>query len=303
MNAIARAPFLEAIPVDHTKPFIPEEFTPLFYTHSYHELKNHQRLRYNHLQSLYFNEQIIFFETAIGTPILEALLRAPLPPRLAEGLRQFLNEERQHTEMFRRLNLLCAPKFYSAANFHFIQPPAQWMAVLRWATARPRLFPMFLWLMLLQEERSLYYSKRFILERESLDPRFVETHRIHMADEVGHVRWDQELLDTLWHRIHPALRKINARLLAWMLAEFFSAPKRAQLRVIHQLSLEFPVLRAGEPEMRRQLLALSSGAAYQNSLYSREIVPRVFARFDEWPEFRALEIFGYRPHPCPEAKP
>ena len=303
MNATARAPILAETPVDHAKRFIPEQFTPLSYTQFYPRLSSDQRLRYNQLQSLYFNEQIIFFETAIGGKILEALLRSPLPPHLAQGLRQFLSEERRHTAMFHRLNERCAPQFYSAADFYFIQPPPQWMAVLGWATRRPRLFPMFLWLMLLQEERSLFYSKRFLIERESLDPHFVETHRVHMADEAGHVRWDQELIDALWHRVHPFLRKMNARLLAWMLAEFFSAPKRAQLRVIHQLALEFPALRGDEPEMRRQLLALSNDAAYQNSLYSREIVPRVFARFDECPEFRGLEFFGYQPHPCPRSRP
>jgi hypothetical protein len=294
MSAIARACLLENAALDHRKRFIPEEFTPLYYTPSYRALTDEQRLRYNQLQALYFNEQIIFFEAAIGRRVLEALLRDSLPPQLTNGLRQFLEEEQQHTEMFRRLNQHCAPQFYGAGHFYFIQPPRAWMAALSWATEHPRFFPMFLWLMLLQEERSLFYSRRVIAQRKELEPHFVKTHRTHLADEVGHVRWDEELIEALWQRANPYVRKVNAQLFGWMLGEFFNAPKRAQFRVVHELAREFPQLLELQPEMKRQLLALSKDGAFQMSLYSREIVPRAFARFDESPEFQSLKLIGYR---------
>jgi hypothetical protein len=294
MSAIARACLFESAAVDHRKRFIPEEFSPLYYTPSYRALTDEQSLRYNQLQALYFNEQIIFFETAIGRRVLEALLRDSLPPQLTYGLRQFLEEEQQHTEMFRRLNQHCAPQFYGAGHFYFIQPPRAWMAALSWATKHPRFFLMFLWLMLLQEERSLFYSRRVIAQRGELEPHFVKTHRAHLADEVGHVRWDEELIEALWQRANPYLRRVNAQLFGWMLSEFFNAPKRAQLRVVHELAREFPQLLELQPEMRRQLLALSEDTGFQMSLYSREIVPRAFARFDESPEFQSLELIGHR---------
>jgi hypothetical protein len=294
MSAIARACLLENAAVDHRKRFIPEEFTPLYYTPSYRALTDEQRLRYNQLQALYFNEQIIFFEAAIGRRVLGALLRDSLPPQLTNGLRQFLEEEQQHTEMFRRLNQHCAPQFYGAGHFYFIQPPRAWMAALSWATEHPRFFPMFLWLMLLQEERSLFYSRRVIAQREELEPHFVKTHRRHLADEVGHVRWDEELIEALWQRANPYLRKVNAQLFGWMLGEFFNAPKRAQLRVVHELAREFPQLLELQPELKRHLLALSKDGGFQMSLYSREVVPRTFARFDESPEFQSLKLIGYR---------
>jgi hypothetical protein len=297
MNAIAVASILDEASVDYGKRFLPEEFSPLYYTPSYRVLTEAQRLRYNQLQALYFNEQIIFFETAIGRRVLEALLRESLPPQLTKGLRQFLEEEQQHTEMFRRLNQHCAPQFYGAGHFYFIQLPRAWMAALSWATQHPRFFPMFLWLMLLQEERSLFYSRRVIAQREELEAHFVKTHRTHLSDEVGHVRWDEELIEALWHRANPLLRKVNAELFSWMLGEFFNAPKRAQLRVVHELAREFPTLRELVPKMQRQLLALCQDGRYQMSLYSREIVPRAFARFDESPEFHSLELIGYRRQP------
>lgn len=294
MNATARAFILEEAPVDYGNRFIPEEFTPLSYTQSYGQLTEDQRLRYNQLQALYFNEQIIFFEQAIGRNVLEALLRNSWPHRLEQGMQEFAEEERQHTEMFRRLNQRCAPQFYASSDFYFIDPPRTWMTVLDRAARHPRFFTMFLWLMLVQEERSLFYSKKFIAQRGTLEPHFVETHRVHFADEVGHVHWDEELIEALWCRTNPLLRKMNARLFAWTLGEFFNAPKRAQLCVVRQLALEFPDLRGREAEMQRQVLDLSHDAQYQASLYSREIVPRAYAWFDQWPEFRALENCGYR---------
>ena len=270
------------------KPFIPSELTPLFHTPVYRELTEGERLRYNQLHALYFNEQIMFFETALGRPILSALLREAWPDRLAEGLRQFQAEELRHTEMFRELNRRLAPHLYGKGDLRFVQVPAFWMAVMKRAVNHPVSLPLLLWLMLLQEERSLYYSRAFLRHPEPLEPAFVEAHRLHLADEAKHVRWDEELLDALWLRAHPLRRAVNAKLFAWMLEEFFGTPKRAQMRVLDELARELPELRGRLPEMRRQMLALSRDEAYRKTLYSREIVPRTFARFDDCPELRAL---------------
>lgn len=294
MNTAIAAPRLENS-VNFQKRFIPEEFTPLSYTRSYLELTAEQQLRYNQLHALYFNEQIMFFEATLGQSVLEALLRTPWPGRVTDALRQLGEEERQHTGMFRRLNRLCAPHLYATRDFHFVQVPRPWMAVGNWASRHPLLFPMLLWLMLLQEERSLYYSRGFVCQQALLEPHFVEAQRLHLADEADHVRLDEELIDVLWAPAAPYLRRINARLFSWMLGEFFNTPRRAQLRVVDELAREFPALRRRRAEMRRQLLALSQDTQYQTSLYSRDIVPRIFARFDEWPEFRSLAISSYRP--------
>jgi hypothetical protein len=297
MKAMPAAPLLGEIPIDSGKPFIPAEITPLFYTDSYRELNQAQRLRYNQLHALYFHEQILFFETALGRPILAALLREPWPDRLVDGLRQFQAEEIAHSEMFRQLNRRCAPHLYEGGDLRFIQVPAFWTAVMRRSVEHPVSLPLFLWLMLLQEERSLYYSRVYLRHQASIEPTLVETHRRHLVDEARHVHWDEELLDALWRRAHPLLRTFNAKLFAWMLEELFSTPKRAQLRVIEELGREVPELRARVPEMRRQMLALSKDEAYRKTLYSREIVPRTFARFDETPEFRVLSLCGYDPQP------
>ena len=261
--------------------FLPEHLTPLFYTAGYASLTDRQRLRYNQLQGLYFNEQIAFFETAIARNVLCALWRDPSLRRLSDTLRQFGEEEQRHTAMFRDLNRRIAPHWYTDRHFYFIRAPRVWATVLEAATKRPRLFPMFIWLMLLQEERSLYYSREILRHREALDPEFIAVHRAHLADEVDHVRWDEELLDELWNPAGHWRRQVNAGLFRWMVTEFFNAPKRAQLRVVEQFVPE-------HPELPRQLLALQRDKRFQESLYSRGIVPKTLARMDAWPEFRSF---------------
>ena len=295
MNTVIAAAEPETYSVNFGKQFIPEEFTPLSYTQSYLELSNEQQLRYNQLHAFYFNEQIMFFEATLGQCVLDALLRRPWPERVKEALQQLREEERKHTQMFRRLNQMCAPQLYATCDFHFVRVPRPWMAVGNWASNRPSMFPMIVWLMLLQEERSLPYSRGFVRQQAVLEPHFVEVQRLHMADEADHVRLDEELIDALWAPAAPFLRRINARLFSWMLVEFFNTPRRAQLRVVDELVREFPALAPLRKEMRRQLLALSQDAQYQMSLYSRDIVPETFARFDEWPEFRSLAISSYQP--------
>jgi hypothetical protein len=296
MNANAVACVSRETAVDFGRKFIPEELTPLFYVPWYNRLTPDQRLRYNQLQALYLNEQIMFFETLVGRGVMDALLRTQWPDGFGSELQQFWDEERRHSEMFRQLNRLCAPQFYSAGDFHFVQVPRRWLTALDWATHRPNLFPLFIWLMLLQEERSLFYSKEFVRQEKVLEAHFVETHRVHLADEVGHVRWDERLLDSLWPRVNRYLRTINARLLCWMVAEFFSTPKRGQWHVVQELAGEFPEMQEHLPEVRRQVSALPQDEHYQLSLYRREITPRSFARFDRWPEFRIMQraMPGYR---------
>jgi hypothetical protein len=291
--SIAAAP--DSVSIDHTKRFIAEEFTPLFHTSAYRLLPPAALLRYNQLHALYFNEQVAFFEQEMLSPALLALQRDSLPASLAKGLRDFFDEEQRHTAMFRALNRRCAPELYRDDVYEFIRVARPWRVLLGEIARRPRLFPLLVWLALLQEERSLYYSKGCLEKADELELHFVATHRAHLADEVGHIGWDEELLDWLWPQIGHALRWFNARLLNWMIGEFFLLPKRSGLRVVEQLVHEFPQLDA--EALHRGMRELKTSSAYLRTLYSREITPRTFARFDTQPEFALLAqtLPGYRP--------
>ncbi len=297
MNSVLTAAIGTQHAIDSSRPFMPDRFLPLLYTSAYASLTPAQRLRYNQLHALYVNEQIIFFEKSLVRNVLSPLLRRPLPGSFSQGLVRFIAEEDRHTAMFRELNQLCAPSYYSALDFHFVRVPAGLAALLDRVTRKPEVFPLFLWLMLIQEEKSSFYSREMLRHAALLEPRFVETFRIHLADEMGHIRWDEQLLEILWARCGALLRYFNAWALGWLLGEFFLLPKRGSWRVVLQLAEEFPALKTRLGEMRRQLLALEKDAGYHESVYSREMVPRCFARFDQWPEFRVLRFSLHSYHP------
>ena len=281
--------------MDYSRHFIPEHFSPLYYTASYAELTDEQRLRYNQFHGCYSNEQIMFLERSVADPVLRALLRSGLGHSMASELNTFLDEERRHTDMLRELNRLALPQFYERSDFYFIRLPQGVEAFLRRTASHPRLLPLFVWLMFLEEERAVFLGREILRKKADLEPRFVATHRAHLADEVEHVEWDREILAWLWPRTAACLRVINARLLAWIIGEFFSAPKRANLRVVEELAKEFPELRARLPEVRGQLVSLSHHEGWNLFLHGEAAIPKTLAGLGECPEFACLSklIPGY----------
>src|SRR5258706_10780789 len=273
--------------IDFTKCFIPERLTPLYHIPAYARLSGGQRLRYNQLHASYFNEQTIFFESAMAQHILRGFIKRNLPEGLADLLRTTIAEEGRHSQMFRELNRDCLPEHYAKGDFHFIRVPAWASACLRHCVRHPGLFPFFLWVLLIQEERALFCAKEF-LEADGLEPNFVAAQRRHLSDETGHIQGDEELLDWVWPRTSEPLRRINAHFFAWMMGEYFTTPKRSGLRVVAELVQGFPELKAHWPELRNQMLQLSTHRDFNLLSYSRIVTPKAFARFDRWPEFRSL---------------
>lgn len=289
-------------PIDFTKRFIPEVLTPLYHTPSYAQLTPGQQLRYNQLHATYFNEQTIFFESAMAKPLLREVIKHCVPKDLAVGLRVFLAEEEQHSQMFRALNRACFPERYAESDRYFIRLPAWAAACLGCWVRYPRLFPFFLWVLLIQEERALFCANQFLAGADALESNFVAAQQRHLADESGHIQWDEQLLDWIWPRIIDWHKQLNAKLFAWIMGEYFTTPKRSGLSVVAELVREFVELKSVWPQLRDQTLRLSEHREFNLLSYSRRVTPRSFARFDRWPAFSSLggALVGYEP--CPAAQ-
>ena len=302
-TATARVSFEEA--VNHLRLFTCPSLAPLAHTAIFAELTTAQQRRYNQLMGLLQNEIIGFFEQEIGEPVTTALLRETLPPELAEALRHFQAEERQHTHMFRRLNQLAESRWYATSDYHVLQLPVPVLFWLRQITARPRLFPLLIWLMLLMEERSLMMSKRYVALGESLpdalidalpdalpdaliDAQFLAAYRAHAEDEIRHVQLDWHLLETFYQARPAWVRRVNAGLLEKLLTGLLLAPKRSNVRVIELLIAEFPDLQTMRPRLLQALAGLSDNAGYRQMMYSTEAVPISRALFERLPEFARL---------------
>jgi len=275
--------------IDFSLPFFPAGLTPLGQVPTWALLDDRHQLRYTQLYALYLNEQTVFFEELLAANLLPALYGRPdrIGEDLAADLRLFEVEERIHSGLFREMNHRIDPAHFSLAegNYVFVPVGQGTRAATAWLARRPFSFPFWIWLMLLQEERSIAIARECLRKHNGIDPAFQELHRKHLADEVNHVRWDLKLVERLWLPMPKWKRRVHAKLLGLMMGEFFTAPKRAGKNVLQALIDEFPELATLGPQLHRELQELAGSRDYHASLYSRGTTPRAFSLFDELPEF------------------
>jgi hypothetical protein len=292
-TAIAKAPMVSTpSAVDFSLPFFPARLTALYFTPSWQNLTEPQRLRYTQIYALYLNEQTAFFEELLATNLLPALYSRPdrIGADLADDLRQFETEERKHSRWFRDMNHRIDPANFHLTSGAYTLIPASpgILRITTWFAKRPFAFPFWIWLMLLQEERSVAIARECLRPEEVLDPNFRELHRRHLADEIDHVRWDIKLVERLWLPLPLRTRRFQAALFGWMMREFFTTPKRGGRAVLDAWLACFPELQPDAPRFHTQLAALAYSRDYHASLYSRETTPRAFAFFDRLPEFENI---------------
>ena len=287
-------------PIDRSRFFVCPKMTPLYYTAAYRELTDDQARRYNQLTGLASNELISFFEDQIAAEVFPALIRTKgAPAELVEYLRFFDEEERRHAEMWRALNRLSEPEWYRDGSRRFIKIASVVRQTLLWSCKRATWFPLYLWLILLQEELAIEYARRLIrTEAGLIEPRYVEAYRMHLQDEIRHVQVDWYLIEHFYQPRNAALRWFNASLFRLVVREFFLSPTRMAIRVVKLLVEDFPELGPVVPRMIRQLRELASNRDYQEMLYSRRSHPVTFGLFDRFPEFHGMrKVFAcYEPN-------
>jgi len=262
--------------LDFKRLFVPEDLTSLAHTAVYAELSPSEKLQYNQCYALYLNEQTATLEQ-LFTHFMQATARLAWARPLLGGISEMLREESVHIARFSEFNRRARPDLYQHSDSFFVRTPWLWPA-LHFFLRLPRLLPFPLWIILLLEERSLYYSARWA--QAEVEPQFVKLHSLHAEDEDRHLELGNQLVQGLWASRPRLLRKVNARLLEAVLREFFFHPKRAALRVVQVAFPEHPRL----AEMQTQLLQLNNNQDFLRSLYSRVSNPLTLARMESDPE-------------------
>jgi hypothetical protein len=273
---------------------MPPELTPLYHTSVHAELSEAQRISYNQLHGLYFHEQIIFFEQSIIRPALTAIKAACRDAALRSSIDQFIAEENRHSAGFYGLLRETAFAMYANSPNFFIHTNTAASLVLSWGTSNPRAFPMYLWLILLLEERAMHCSRVFLRHEGDLAGPFVQIQRQHLADEVDHVQWDEEIINEVWPKTPPWLRKLNVKLIDWMLREFIVAPKRAAVRVLDALAARHPSLKPLLPRLRKELRELGQTPDFQQSIFCSPVAPRSQRLMSTYAEFDDFQTYWFR---------
>ena len=288
-------------PIDRSKFFVCPTLTPLYYSSTYNELNLSQQRRYNQLCAMGFNELIAFFEGSFASSVLQALAdvrRAKLNADWSGCLRRFLDEEAKHIRWWRELNQLSDPELYGGGDNQIIRFSPALIRLLHAITSHPYQFPAVFWIMLALEERSLDISRRCVkADRDLIEPRYRMIYKQHLKDESRHVQIDWHLIDRFFANRSRFVREINARLLSFMMGEFFLKPNRSAVRVLHQLASEHPQISRMLPRMTSDLKSLQKDADYQQMMYSRSTTPILFSLFDRFPTMHRLQnvLMAYHP--------
>ena len=286
-----------ATPVDFTKTFVCPTLTPLYYTPAYADLTAAQRLRYNQLTAVSFNDLVLFFERTFAAA-LRALLADPdaLDDALRARVERFAADERRHCVMWRGLNRSSAAGLSGATgkagdgrrrgDYQIVRVGRPMAAALGWVAARPRAFPVVVLAMLLLEEHSIEVARRCgRVPADQLEPRYAAAHRAHLADEARHVNVDRELIARLLDPLRGPLRRANAAAFRGFVRRLWLRPTGAAVRVVDALAGEFPELRPARGRIARQLRGLDRDPGYRRMMFSPQATPLTFAVLRAHPEF------------------
>jgi len=299
-----RMPMCATIDIDLRKPFVPEDYTQLYYTPLYQSLHREHRLRYNQLFGVRINEYIMMLEADLVERLLVPLRRrrdVARNPALVRCIDTMIEEEKHHFRCFAALNHACFPVLYADRDRHFSDLPLLPRALFTTVGLLAGRLAFALWYLMATEESSTALARDLTRNPVTealgeIEPNFAAVHREHMKDELRHLQIDGILVDLCLARSGRAMRVINATLFKSML-RVVTRPTRsgAGVKVIRELVRQMPELSWREEEMIRAVLALKDDAAYQRSLFNRRIVPMTFSVFDAVPELATLQksLVGY----------
>jgi hypothetical protein len=293
------------VEVDPRAPWVPERFTQLYYAPLYDSLHYEHRLRYNQLFALRTNEYIMMLEGDLIDRLLIPLMRHPAvkdDPALVAAMQTMLDEEKRHYANFAALNRTARPDLYPPGQDRLFSELPAWttaMFVVSGLLVSKLAFSM--WYVMALEESSMALARAMQKESETetlgvLDAGFAEVHVQHMKDEARHIHVDGILIDLTIGRQSKLRRRLNAWVFEKMLYGVVTPTRGGSgAKVIRQLVREMPELGDREEEMLAALVALKSNRGFQESLFSRQLMPFSFDTFDGTEELDGLgrTMVGY----------
>lgn len=291
--------------VDPRRPFVPEDYTQLYYTPVYATLSFEQRLRYNQLFGLRINEYIMMLEADLVERLLAPLLRLPriaADVDLSRAMNTMIEEEKRHFCGFAALNRAVRPDLYPFGEDRFFSRLPLWTNAMFWSVgALAGRFSFALWFLMAMEESSMALARDMVRRSETetlghLDPAFVAVHREHMKDEARHLHIDAKMIEASIDSRGKLTRTINAKLFQSMLNGVTRMTRSGSgVKVIRQLVRDRPELASREEAMIQAVLTLTKHRSFQESLFNRRIMPKTFSLFDGTPELATLgeKMVGY----------
>jgi len=290
--------------IDLSKPFVPEEYTQLYYTPLYRSLHREHRLRYNQLFGVRNNEYIMMLEADLVERLLAPLRRHPevaANAALVRCIDIMIDEEKHHYNCFAALNRACFPALYESGERYFSDLPWLQRAMFRIVGLVASRLAFALWYLMAMEESSTALARDMSRNPVTatlgeINPAFVAIHREHLKDELRHLQVDGILIDLCLARAGRTTRLLNATMFKSMLGAVIRPTRSGSgVKVIRELVRQMPELSGREDDMINAVLALGHDTAFQRSLFNRKAMPLTFGVFDGTPELDNLSdsMVGY----------
>jgi hypothetical protein len=279
---------LDLTPTPHpSQRFLAEPLTPLFHHPIYGELAPDDQLRYNQLCGMAANEVMARLESNVVIPCVEAFLRWETDPAQRDCLQRFIDDEKRHTEFWRRLNRASDPTRYAANDEALVGPLAPGLRLFRALIRRPWHFPFVVWMMLAMEERSGYLARAMARDPDT-DPRYQAAYRLHLVDELRHTAIDTWLIARSGLDHARLAGPLNAAFIRFAVHRVILPPVRAGAAVVRALVAERPHLRALLPRLLAALAELPALPAYRATVLSPATSPGALALLPRTPSLQRL---------------
>lgn len=288
-DAAASPPLPEAR--DMALQVLPSRWDPLNYVAARRHIDRSARRRFNRLYACCFHEQIAFLEASLSESLLTPLLADPEFAPLWSELALFQAQEQRHAAAFHAWNRHFEPGLYAGMPttgpeaFRFVRMSRLQRRTWTLLASRIRQAPFLLWFVLLQEERAVNLARELLRGSEPLDPGMRRLHAWHLQDEGEHLRCDEALLAHLWTPTAPWRRQVNARLLLYLVREYYTAPKRGGQAVLTAWLQEYPEYAHLGPSLARDLAGLGRNPEYLAAQYGRSMIAQTLTAMAGWPEF------------------
>lgn len=278
--------------VDSSKNWFPEALSPWYYLSGYSLLKPEVRRRYNQLYAVATNEVFAVFEVDFICRILKKIGKNNnLDPVFLESLQRIDLEEEKHARIFHRLNRAAAPEYYNyKAGGRFFASKADGIGVtlLNLVSRFPNFFGVWVWIALIFEERSILYSKFYQnLNDELVDSKFRDVHRLHLIEEVNHVKLDEELVGEFYLKL-PIWKRYLTRIFLKRILNSFRSPRRMSKAIAEVLKIEFPDQANEINKCLNELPKLRQNSSFQNLLFGSSAFKRTRKLLKTCPELSDL---------------
>lgn len=199
--------------VNRSIAWLPSNMNPISYLPSYNLLSGEEKLKFNQYYALGLCEKFVFLEECLITSITKLLQVESMNSQLRLQCEQFVEEEKDHCDLFINLCNVAEPKKYNGKPYYFLKQFKSHNFFADFIFKKPNLFLFWSWLAVYFEEKTIIVSHEYVNAKKSVDSLFCKAHFLHLQDELQHVQFDIDFINNFYKTKSNYKKKIAVKML------------------------------------------------------------------------------------------